>query len=226
MNATVEIQRDQTARLTEVAFERLFGDSQQRFDLYEGTIHSVSDARIIYLSADIIRGTYEALSYEAGEAWGIILRSCGLIWGKRVSLALNRELHAVTSRRMESLTVSEYISLLEQYFARHGWGRLKLDLAEAERCGVVRAEVHNSIFATVLADQKGSVNQMIEGLLAGLIGGISEHDLACLEVVRRGPPDAFSEFFISGSARLEKAREAVQPDMTTQDLFSLFSLEV
>jgi predicted hydrocarbon binding protein len=225
MNAIVDLQRDQSARLTEVAFERLFGDSQQRFDLYEGTVHSVSDARIIYLSADIIRGTYEALSYEAGEAWGVILRSCGLIWGKRVSLALNRELHAVTARRMESLSVSEYLSLLEQYFARHGWGKLKLDLSEAERFGVVRAEVHNSIFATVLADQKGAVNQMIEGLLAGLLGGISEHDLACLEVVRRGPPDAYSEFFVSGVARIDKAREGVQPDLSTEELFSLFRLD-
>jgi uncharacterized protein len=226
MNTAVDISNtDAGQRLADLALERLFGDSAQRFDLYEGTVNSVSDARVIYLSADIIRGVYEALSYEAGEAWGVILRSCGLIWGKRVTLSLSRELHAVTNRRMESLTISEFISLMEQYFARHGWGRLTIDLSEAERLGVVRAEVRNSIFATVLSDVKGPVNQMIDGLLAGLLGGIAQHDLACLEIVRSAAPDARSEFFISGATRVNAARELATPDITTKDAFQLFAVE-
>lgn len=208
-----------TQTLVNQIYNQLFSDAGQHFDLYEGTIFSPANARIVYLGSDIIKGIYDALSYEAGDAWRVILKSCGIRWGKRIANTFDKELRVIVNRRLETLTVNEYIQLLESYFSMHGWGRLTINLGDAERYGIITCVLENSIFSTVLSQVEGSVNGLIEGMLQGVFSGISNHDLGCLEVVsavKKTPMENL--FIITANERLSVFEEEVTSGMSLDEL--------
>ncbi|MGL4574128.1 MAG: hypothetical protein ACRCV9_04975 [Burkholderiaceae bacterium] len=212
-----------TQAMVNQVYEKLFGESGQHFDLYEGTISSAANVRIIYLSADIIRGIHEALSYEAGEACGLILNSCGIRWGKRVATSLEKELRALANRRMDGLMVKEYCDLMESYFAFHGWGKATIDLELAASDGIVRVGFANSIFSTVLSHVQEPVDQMIEGMLQGMFESMSGgQELGCAQIIPEGAkPYALTHFLISGRARVESARDSFKPGMAVDQALQI-----
>ncbi len=213
-----------TQTLVTQVYNQLFGDIGQQFDLYEGTIFSRANTRIVYLSADIIKGIHEALSYEAGDAWRIILKNCGVRWGERIAGTFDKELRSIANRRLEALTVTEYVELLESYFALHGWGRLTVDLAYAEQHGIIRCTLAHSIFSVVLADVPGAVNCLIEGMLEGIFSAISKHELRCLEIIGSAivtPPE--NSFLITGSDRLDALSDQIDGGLPAHDVLGLLS---
>jgi uncharacterized protein len=219
MSQTAQLDSSMTQDLVNQVYERLFGESGQFYDLYEGTISSAANVRIIYLSTDIIRGIYDALSYEAGEAWSLILHNCGVRWGKRTAASLERELRALANRRMDGLIVREYCDLLESYFAFHGWGKLKIHLELAQSDGVVYFSLTNGIFSSVLTNVAGPVDHMIEGMLCGMFGVVSGgHALGCAQVIPDSPkPYETVYFLLSGADRIESVASSIVPGMALED---------
>lgn len=206
----------QTQVMNNQLYERMFGNTGMNFDLYEGTVRSSLDSRIIYLSEDIIRGIYDALKYEAGESWGLVLKSAGRRWGRRVSVTLDEELRAVAGRPIDVIGVQEYTDLLENYFAHHGWGVLRIDLSDAPERGIVHAHLTNSIFSATLAKLPGRVNQMFEGMLAGIFETISGQAIDCVEILNANQSkDLASDFLLSGTERVEAIRPQLEasPDL-------------
>ena len=181
----------------------LFGSSQCKFDLVGGKISGVTD-RVIYLNSDLVKGIYDALHYEAGEAWSLIFKNCGFIWGRREIERLDKEIKIRMRKGLGELSVGEYIDLIENYFSRQGWGKLEVNLNDAEEYGIVRISLKNSLFDNVLSDLDGSANYMIAGILKAFFEHISQADLDCLEVNWKRTADSLqSELFISGSARIK-----------------------
>ena len=80
------------AELSDQVIQQLFGDASLQFDLGEGTVIGLAGRRAVYLSADLIRGIHAGLEYETSDAWKIIMKNCGLIWGKRVAAQLRKDL--------------------------------------------------------------------------------------------------------------------------------------
>lgn len=171
-----------TQHLTENIYERLFSDTGQHFDLYEGTVSSPGGAKVVYLSTDIIAGIYQAIKYEAGDAWTVILKSCGKRWGKRVAGSLEKEMRSVLNRKFDALSVSDYVHLLEQYFAYHGWGKITFNLDGVENYGIVQADLKDGIFRYALPQATGSVDYLIAGMLIGIFEQISQTQLDVLQV--------------------------------------------
>lgn len=193
----------QTGQLSAQVLNKLFGESSLSFNLNQGTVLSPSDARIIYLSSDIIRGIYDVLKYETGDAWSLILKNCGVIWGERVSASIDKEIQVTSNQKMGMLSVDSFIHLLESYFASHGWGKMKIVLDDAESHGIVRASLKNSLFADTLKHLNSPVEFMIAGMLEGIFSTISGHDLGCIQVSYETTGVASSEFLISARPRVD-----------------------
>lgn len=199
----------QTAgHLSTQILNQLFGDSTLNFNLSQGTVHSAAETRVIYLSSDIIRGIYDVLKYETGDAWSLILKNCGVIWGERVSISLDKELSVTGSQKLGALSVDSFIHLLETYFASHGWGKMKIYLDDAETNGIVRASLKNSLFADTLKHLNSPIEFMIAGMLQGIFSKISGHDLACIQVSYETTGTANSEFVISAKSRIETLEQS------------------
>lgn len=208
-------------RLTPDAIERLFADSLYHFDLAEGTVAGIAE-RIIYLTEDLVNGIYQALTHEAGEAWGIILKSCGYLWGRRLALSLEKKARTMLHREMGQLAVDDYLALLEAYFAQHGWGKLTLHLEDAEQYGIVRARLQYSLFAASLRQNDKPVDFLIAGMLRALFERIGNCSLDCVQVTfeREAAPDSASDFLISAPERIEAIAALVPEFLTVEDALS------
>jgi predicted hydrocarbon binding protein len=204
---TISESNQSAQQLSAEILEKIFGESSQTFDMEAGTVLSNTDVRVIYLSSDIIHAIYDVLKYEAGEAWPLILKNCGVIWGKRVNESLEKELQATGSKKLGYLTVDSYIALLESYFANHGWGKMRINLGNAETDGVINANLSNSIFANTLRHLDMPVDYMIAGMLQSIFAGISGQDLRCIQISYAFSDTDASDFIISGSERIEKLEQ-------------------
>ncbi len=204
----------QTQALSLPLHERLFGHDSLSFDLFEGTVLSAAGAKVLYLSSDVIRGIHQALHHEAGEAWTVIMKSCGRAWGRRVATALERELRTVAGRRFESVTVAEYLDLVQSYFAYHGWGRMFVHIDGIETHGVFRAELRGSLFRETLAEVDGPVDHLVAGMLLGLLEQASQAELDVLEIeAPRQDATSVTHFVITAPERLAAAQQRAGADL-------------
>ena len=204
-----------TQSLVSQVFERLMGDSALTFDLYQGTVHSLSGVRIIYLSTDIIQGIHSALHFEAGDSWRLILKTAGYVWGKRVAQSLDRELSAIAGKKLEKLTVDEYVALLENYFSMNGWGKMTITLDDAQSHGIIVARLEHSIFGAALSSVPGNVDEMIAGMLRGMFENISGQELDCIEMPH--PPDGMKDvaaFIVTAPKRIQGLSNLVDQKAT------------
>lgn len=197
-----------SAQLSVDVLNQLFDDSSLNFDLKNGTVTSTTDVRIIYLSTDIIRGIYDVLKYETGEAWSLILKNSGIIWGERISTSLDKELQAAANQKVGQMNVDSFVHLLESYFANHGWGKMRIHLDDAESNGIVRASLKNSIFAETLKHLNSPIEFMIAGMLQGVFSAISGHELSCLQVSYETTGTESSEFLISAKSRIDSFEQS------------------
>jgi hypothetical protein len=203
---------------TALILQKIFGEVTQTFDLNEGTALSSTNVRVIYLSSDIIHAIYDVLQYEAGEAWSLILKNCGNIWGKRVIASLENELQMTVSQKLGLLSVDSYITLLEGYFANHGWGRMRFYLDDASNNGIIRASLSNSLFASTLKHLNTPVDYMIAGMLQSIFSDISGHNLNCIQVSHSYSGGNTSEFVISGAARIARLEQLKIHDLKPNDV--------
>ncbi|MBK8814911.1 MAG: hypothetical protein IPN42_05100 [Methylococcaceae bacterium] len=198
----------QAGQLSSQVLNKLFGESSLNFNLNQGTVLSPTDVRVIYLSSDIIRGIYDVLKYETGDAWSLILKNCGVIWGERVSGSIDKEIQATGNQKIGQLSVDSFIHLLESYFASHGWGKMQIYLDDAESHGIVRASLKNSLFADTLKHLNSPTEYMIAGMLQGIFSSISGHDLGCIQVSFETTGIATSEFLISARSRIDTLEQS------------------
>lgn len=190
--------------------ERFLSQETNRYDLLAGTAYNAAGSRIIYLSADVVKGIHQALLNETGPAWRLILKNCGILWGRRVALHLERELGLMFNANPSDLPVAEYLRLVEGYFSAHGWGLLQLDLSRAESRGIITATLDNSLFSEVLDDESSRVDFLVAGILRSLFVHISGQELDCQEIAsaRAGAPRGM--FVITSAARLEKVETRIE----------------
>lgn len=199
--------------LENTVFEKLLGESGYFYDLKAGTVINYNGTRIIYLSTDIIRGIYEALYIEAGEAWKLILANCGYHWGKKLYDSFNKELQATNQTSLENFTVYDFTEFFEHYFNQHGWGKIKIHLEDASTYGIIRVSMTHSLFVDTLSHLRDRVDFMIAGMFRGIFEKISNHSLDCLEVkcsARGAAPSC--EFLITGQQRIRLLEPLIEND--------------
>jgi predicted hydrocarbon binding protein len=205
--------------------DRFFSHEAYRYDLTKGTAYNAAGSRMIYLSADVVQGIHQALFNETGPAWRLILKNCGVLWGRRVALHLEREIRLMFNVNPADFPVAEYLSLLERYFSAHGWGLLTLDISKAESHGIITASLENSLFSEVLNEETSRVDFLVSGILRSLFTHIAGHELDCQEIAstRSGAPCGL--FVITASERLDAVEDSIEKgDSANQILDSLIAV--
>lgn len=190
--------------------ERFFSPEGSRHDLLAGTVRNPAGGRIIFLSADVVRGIHQALVNETGPAWTLILKNCGVLWGRRVASHLERELRLLFNSAPGELPVGDFVRLVEGYFSAHGWGNLKLDLSEAGSSGLVLATLEHSLFADTLQDQTCRVDYLVAGMLRSLFVEISGQELDCQELQSVRTGSAHGLFVITAASRLDALESRIE----------------
>lgn len=202
----------------EVVLEQVFGNSELAWDLEQGTVRGFKEVRVIYLSEDIIRGIYEALLHETGEAWSLILETAGRTWGRRTTKLLEVQVEDIAPNGLTKLSVKDYFNLLQTYYQLHGWGLAKFDLSRARSNGLIRATLDDSIFVHSLSDLAEPVDHMIGGMLAGMFEIMSKRSLGFAEIASPllGAPS--TEFIITAPKRIEEIKPLIEDRLPPDEI--------
>ncbi len=91
---------------------------------------------------------------------------------------------------------------MEHHFAAHGWGHLKLDLADAAEHGFVVARLKHSYFVETLTDVDDFVDPVLAGMLQGFFEHFSGQTLGCEEIACAGRGADQCTFVLTDPERL------------------------
>jgi predicted hydrocarbon binding protein len=188
--------------IEQLGLDRLLEDSRFHWDLRQGVIFTPAKTRVCLFSADLLQGVYKAIVDEAGEAWSLIFKRCGCLWGARLARRLDQEFTLLYDKRPEDMPVLDYVRLIEAYFACHGWGRVRLHLDRAQEQGVVEITLTDSIFAEIIENPDEMVEPLMSGIFASLLSHISRRELECLQTSCASKGNDASRFVVSAPSRI------------------------
>jgi hypothetical protein len=198
----------------EMRLDAFFDETRLSYDFRAGMVWNPAKTRLCLLSTDFLDGVYRSLADEAGPAWAVIFKTCGVIWGGRVMRRLDRECQLLLNCSVKSLPLSLFLQFLRGYFTFHGWGALTLDVTRARETGVVAARLEDSPFAEVIRDPEEMADSMIAGILAGMLSDLSGQTLDCLQTECISKGAEASRFLITGAERTKGYAERIKAGMT------------
>jgi predicted hydrocarbon binding protein len=186
-----------------VGLDRLFDPRAFVADSTAGRVVDPIGTRIFYASHEFTRAIYHILLKEKPGAWREALTRTGRACGREIAVGLDQESARLALPALGALPLETCLVFLERTFVAHGWGVLKIDLADAADHGLVTAHLTHSYFAEVLSDVNDFVDPLPAGILQGFFEHISGEQLGCLEIacVRRGAPRC--TFVITAGERLD-----------------------
>lgn len=179
-------------------------------DLRRGSVSNRFGTKMCMMPGELMFALKQVLEEETGPEWHRILLRVGRIWGRRVARRFQADLSTFFGRPLQEMPMREFIPILEGYFRYHGWGRLTLDLSEAET-GFVFARLENSAFAEAVGVANAPVDAIVCGLLGEFLCQISERtDIDCVETecVAMGRPQCM--FIIGLESRLQTVRNMLE----------------
>ena len=169
-------------------------------------------APVVFAGAEAMQGWHHVIERERPGAWRVTMHGCGQACGKRIATALDATLAALGKPALAALPLDACLALLEQAFAAHGWGRLKVDLTHAADHGVVVAEVGQSFFVETLPKAEDFVDALPAGILQGFFEYISGQTLACEEIACGGRGAPHCTFVIAPPDRLAAVQARIGRD--------------
>ncbi|MCC5789368.1 MAG: 4-vinyl reductase [Opitutales bacterium] len=209
--------------LSALNLDDFFKEETYVYDLEQGTVKNTSGTRIVYVSADLMKGIQQALYEETAEAWKIIFKNCGQTWGKKVAANFDRDIKKAGYESHGDLPIEGYISFIEEYFRQHGWGELRMDISMAQEQGLVTARLQNSYFVAVLDDVDDFVDSLLAGILQGFLEYVSGQELGSEEIAcaKKGADECV--FAITAASRLEQIESHIGEESAEQILERLAS---
>lgn len=196
--------------IEELGLDRLLDDTEFHWDLREGVVFSEAKTRVCLFSSDLLSGVYKAIFEEAGEAWPLIFKTCGQLWGAKLARRLDQEFLTLFQQKPEDLSVQHYCEMITAYFAAHGWGVVTLHLEKAQESGLVEIQVKNSIFSEVVDDTEEMVDPMLAGIFASLFSHLAQQELDCVQTSCESKGAECSRFLLSAPARLSDVASEVR----------------
>jgi predicted hydrocarbon binding protein len=187
---------------TSVTLDRFFEQRGFSSDVSTGVYTDPAGLRVVFAAPQFFRAVHLVLTRKDPESWKSLLARCGRDCGRQIATTLDAELARLGQPTLGALPFESCLIFLERIFAAHGWGVLKIDLADAADHGLVTARLTHSYFAAILSDVDDLVDVLPAGLLQGFFEYLSGEQLGCGEIacVRRGAPHC--TFVITAAERL------------------------
>jgi predicted hydrocarbon binding protein len=171
-----------------------------------GLLVDSAGARVVLVSAETTRGFRHVLETEQPGAWSAALKAGGISTGAQIATGIDATLTAHGKPALAALPLEACLALLERHFAACGWGRLRVDLNDAEAHGFVVARLEHAFHVEALTNVDGFVDPMLAGVLQGFFSRISGQELGCEEIGCSSSGDPHCTFVITDPGRLASLR--------------------
>ena len=188
--------------LSSLGLDPLVADLSFKLDASDSTLTSPSGTRAVLAGAEMMRSLHLILNQESGSTWAEVLKTGGHFCGKKFAADLDVRLALLGKPELAGLPLEACLVFIENYFAVHGLGRLKLDLSHAPGHGLIVARLENSFFADSLPEIDGFTDPLPAGLLRGFFEHISGQELGCDEIACAHQGGEHCTFVLTAPERL------------------------
>jgi uncharacterized protein len=193
------------------------------WDMKAGVLHTRDKVRVMGFPVCMLVGILEGLEEECGQAWSVVLYSCGKWWGKRQMQRFQKALHKHFGQSLEELPTAQVHAALAEAFATEGWGRVSLDIKYADK-GVLRVGVKGSPFVEAFQSSKletknTAVDYLFAGALAGMFSYMTNADIAVTEVACTNQGAEKCEFVVGLSDKLNPVAGWLKQGMPADEIF-------
>lgn len=184
-----------------------------RSDAELGLLENRSGSRLIAIPDTLIKALYAGLEQETGLAAHLVLVNCGRWWGKNFYQRFSEELASHYGQALASLPMADFLQSLQQCWISHGWGRIDLDPAYADR-GLVVVKTWNSPFAAQAPQMNRPVCFMDVGILAAFFSALTHEELSCVQLSCESLGADCNRFVVGLGERLEPAELQVEDQVS------------
>ena len=200
-----------------------------KWDMGKGVIRERGGARVMAFSQEFSVGLLAGLIDECGDAWPIVLRSCGAYWGKRQFERIEQELGTFYGARLKGVPTAVVHGAIAECFAVHGWGRVEFDLSEFSRKAMLVRVKESPAVAAVLHAKLSTGVHTVDALLAGALAAMFSQatgdvvDAKEISCVARG--DARCEIVIGTPKRLEALPTLIRQRASRDEILNAIAAE-
>jgi len=172
-----------------------------RTDVTTGVCRTPTGVRICTLPPDFLLGLRDALIYECGKSYRIVLKAAGRRWGSQWIKRLDREWTAYYQQPFRELPAGLIRVCLADAFAAHGYGKLDYTRAE-ESPEFWSAEIGDSLFPALVGESDRPVDLLMSGLLAAIFSYLHGLTMDCLQTECPSMGAERSRFLIGPAPRI------------------------
>ena len=181
-----------------------------RFEARRGVVTNRSGTRLIGVSEDFLRGFVAAMENEVGNATPMLLRKCGVFFGKRLAQRFENEIGAFAGVAARDRPMSEFGALLKDLWTTYGLGNLSVDWSKGS-LGIIPIKLDGSPMQDI--GPKGHVSDdLFQGIFQGFFSHFTGPSVRCVQTgdLRLGSKEGTT--FVVTVERLAKRVEQMAAD--------------
>lgn len=181
-----------------------------KIDVRNGVVTNRGGTRLIGVSEDFLRGFVAAIENEVGTATQLILRKCGVVFGRRLAQRFENELSTFAGFATRERPMSEFGVLLKDMWTTYGFGDISIDWTKGS-LGIIPIKLEGSPMQDI--GPKGHVaDDLFAGILQGLFSHFTDPGVRCIQTgdMRLGHKEGTT--FIVAMERLAKSIEQMAED--------------
>ncbi|WP_008317418.1 V4R domain-containing protein [Leptolyngbya sp. PCC 6406] len=184
-------------------------DVYVRGTLELGLLENRRGDRLLALPSVLLKAIYDGLNNETGQATRLVLRNCGLWWGKNFYARFCEELSDYYKKPVADFSMAEFMQSFQECWRTHGWGQIHLD-TDHHNQGFLVVSTQNSPFtAQVVQPQKPS-GALEEGILQTFFSQLTGRDLFCVQTSCESLGADRNRFVLGIEGRLKSAIALVE----------------
>lgn len=174
-----------------------------------GLLENRRGDRLLALPDTLLKSVVSGLNAETGQASHLVLRNCGLWWGKNFYQRFSDELGDYYGQSVTDMPMVEFLQALRECWRTHGWGTLQLD-TDFYQQGFLVVEIENSPF-TVHSIQPEQPSGALEcGVLQAFFSQLTGYDLHCVQTSCESLGAECNRFVLGLEHRLRSVEPLVQ----------------
>ncbi len=197
-------------------------DVYVRGTLELGLLENRRGDRLLALPSALLKAIYSGLDHETGQATWLVLKNCGLWWGKNFYARFCEELSDYYKKPIADFSMAEFLQALQECWRTHGWGQIELD-SEYHRQGFLVVSIVGSPFTAEVAEAKQPSGALEAGVLQSFFSQLTGRDLVCVQTTCESLGADANRFVLGLASRLNTATALVQEGQSHEAIMQILA---
>lgn len=184
-------------------------DVYVRGTLELGLLENRRGDRLLALPSVFLKAIYNGLDHETGQATWLVLRNCGLWWGKNFYARFCEELSDYYKKPIAAFAMAEFLQAMQECWRTHGWGQVELD-TDYHRQGFLVVMIQNSPFTAEVTEAKQPSGALEAGILQSFFSQLTGRELECVQTTCESLGADRNRFVLGLGSRLQSVTALVE----------------